>query len=278
MFDRNRFGELFCWLVDVFSFMCYWVGTKNVRKEMLRRLDKQPDDEIAQLYYKTFVGKSEMRFREYYVAVGKAGAEITVMLYSSEKGLYYRNMKWGLQWSYHDSKTGKRYSRELINSTCENVFFVHKEVVFSRRCIILLDGYFEFFHFSGQVYPYFIYPSRGIFYAAGVWSEEVDEETGELLAGFSIITTPPNDLTKKLHNNPKSPNGSRMLLLLTEDKIMNYLNPDASKEQLKELFKPYSDKNMEAYPTVRFLKKEFADKINTEEVRKKIDYPELIFA
>lgn len=256
--------------------MCYWVGTKNVRNEMLRRIDKHPDDEIAQLFYKTFVGKAGMNFREHYVAIGKAGPEISVMLF--EKGLNFKNMHWGLQWSYLDAKTGRSYSRELINSTCEKVFFVHKEVVFSRRCVIPLDGYYEFFHFSGQVYPYFIHPSRGIFYAGGVWSEQVDEETGEISAGFSIITTPPNKLAQKLHNNPKSPNGSRMLLLLSEESIKDYLNPKASKEQLKELFKPYLDEHMEAYPTVRFLKKEFADKINTEEVRRKIDYPELIFA
>jgi len=41
---------------------------------------------------------------------------------------------------------------------------------------------------------------------------------------------------------------------------------------------PYDQEKMEAYPTARFLRKEFAGKLNTEEVRKKVDYPELFFA
>lgn len=258
--------------------MCYWVGTKKVREEMLRRLQQDPQDEIAQLFYKTFVGRTDMHFREYYVAIGKANPILSVMVYSAAKGLHFRTMRWGLHWSYTDKKTGKHYARELINSTCEKVFFVHREVVFSQRCVIPLDGYYEFFHFSGQVYPHFLKPLEGLFYAAGVWQEEVDTETGELTEAFSIITTPPNPLAEKLHNNPKAPNGSRMLLILPQEKVMDYLNPNATKEDLQKLFVPYPDQEMEAYPTVRFLKKEFRDKLNTEEVRQQIDYPELFFA
>jgi putative SOS response-associated peptidase YedK len=258
--------------------MCYWVGTKKVRDEMLRRLNQHPDDEIAQLFYKTFVGKTDVRFMEYYVAIGKANPLISVMLFDKEHGLHFKNMNWGINWKYTDPKTGKSYTRELINSTCEKAFFVHKDIIFSQRCVIPIDGYYEFFHFTGQVYPHFLHPVRGLFYAAGVWTEQVNEETGEISHGFSIITTPPNPLAERLHNNPKAPNGSRMLLLLPDDKIMDYLNPHAGKDELKDLFMPFTEDQMNAYPTVRFLKKEFADKINSDVVRKKIDYPELFFA
>jgi putative SOS response-associated peptidase YedK len=95
---------------------------------------------------------------------------------------------------------------------------------------------------------------------------------------FSILTIPPNELARKLHNNPKSPNGSRMLLLLTADRIPGYLNPEASKEDLQKLFQPMPAEQMDAYPTPRFLKKEFADRLNTPFVRERIDYPELFFA
>ncbi len=258
--------------------MCYWVGTKKVREEMLQRLQKDPDDEIAQLFYKTFVGQADLRFMEYYVAIGKAKPTLSVMMYTAEKGLHYRNIQWGLDWRYTDKRTGKTYARELINSTCEKVFFIHREIIFSQRCVIPLDGYYEFFHFSGQVYPHFLYPAEGLFYAAGVWQETVDTETGELTTGFSIITTPPNALAEKLHNNPKAPNGSRMLLILPQEKVMDYLNPEATKEELQSLFVPYPGQNMEAYPTVRFLKKEFSHRLNTKDVRQRVDYPELFFA
>ncbi len=255
--------------------MCYWVGTKKVREEMLRRLQQDPEDDIAQLFYKTFVGKAEFSFKEYFVAIGKSKPTLTVLTHEGVSGLQFANMRWSLPWSYTNKKTGKTYSREMINSTCEKVFFVHKESIFSRRCVIPLDGYYEFFHFSGEVYPHFIKPKEGIFFAGGVWDEQVDKETGEVTVCFSIITTPPNNLTKKLHNNPKAPNGPRMLMLLNAEDIYKFLHPESTREELQRLFNPLDDNNMEAYPVSRFLRKEFSGKINSNDVRQKIDYPEL---
>jgi putative SOS response-associated peptidase YedK len=258
--------------------MCYWVGTKKVREEMLLRLQQDPDDEIAQLFYKTFVGKAEIPFREHYVAIGKSKPEISVMIHDPLYGAKFRNMIWGLQWKYNDSKTGKTTERELINSTSEKIFFVHRDIVFKQRCVIPLDGYYEFFHFTGQVYPHFLFPRQGVFFAAGVWDEQTDKETGEIIPGFSIITTKPNQLAEKLHNNPKAPNGPRMLLLLDKGDVMKYLDPGLTKEELKSLFAPFDDKLMDAYPVARFLRKEFSGSLNSEDVRHRIDYPELAFA
>lgn len=257
--------------------MCYWVGTKKVREEMLRRLQQDPDDEIAQLFYKTFVGEAQLSFQEHYVAIGKSRPLLSAITRNGN-GLQFRNMHWGLPWKYTDKKSGKEYAREMINSTCEKVFFVHRDIVLSHRCIVPLDGYYEFFHFAGEVYPHFIQPARGIFYAAGVWDEKVDEDTGEIVPSFSILTTPPNALAQKLHNNPKAPNGPRMLLLLSEDMTHEYLRADAGKEDLKKLFQPLDDKLMDAWPTARFLRKEFSGRLNSEDVRKRVDYPELFFA
>ncbi len=258
--------------------MCYWVGTKKVREEMLRRLQQDPDDEIAQLFYKTFVGNSSMKFMDHWVAIGKAKPMLSVMLLDKKHGLHFRNMQWGLDWKYTDAKSGKEYSRELINSTCEKVFFVHKKVIFSHRCVVPLDGYYEFFHFAGQVYPYFIFPVEGLFFVAAVWEEVADLDTGEIIEGISLITTPPNPLAEKLHNNPKAPHGPRMLLVLPHEKVLDYLRPDATMDDLKTLFRPFPHDLMDAYPTVRFLRKDFTGSLNSEEVRKRVDYPELFFA
>jgi putative SOS response-associated peptidase YedK len=213
------------------------------------------------------------------VAIGKAKPVLSVLVKDDEGRLAFRNMQWGINWQYTDEKTGKTQAYELINSTTEKVFFVHKEQIFKQRCLIPIDGYWEFFHFSGQVYPYFLHPvEEGVFYAAGVCSKQVDTETGEVISAFSILTIPPNELARKLHNNPRSPNGSRMLLLLPKDQVNDYLNPSAGKEDLKKLFRPLPHQQMDAYPTPRFLKREFADKLDSPAVRERIDYPELFFA
>ncbi|MFP4287844.1 MAG: SOS response-associated peptidase [Bacteroidales bacterium] len=255
--------------------MCYWVGTKKVREEMLRRLQQDPEDEISQLFYRVFVAGKQMEFKDHYVAIGQWNPELTTLIYNADRSFEFKNMRWGFPWRYTQPKTGKTTERVLINSTSEKVFFIHKDVIYKKRCIIPLDGYYEFFHYNGEVYPHFLYAPDKVLFAAGVWDEFADTSTGEIISRFSILTTPPNKLARRIHNNPKSPNGSRMLLLLGQENIATYLDPDTSKEKLKDLFVPYSDEGMEAYPVPRFLRKDFSRHLNTPKVREKIEYPEL---
>ena len=256
--------------------MCYWVGTKNVREALLKKKNEKPEDEIAQLFYRSFVENGgRMEFMEHYVAIGKAKPLISVIV-NSEKQLNFRNLEWGLQWSFTNNKTGKEYSRELLNSTAEKVFFQHRDIIYKKRCLIPIDGYFEYYHLNGEVFPHFIYPSeKELFYAGGIWDSHVDEDTGEVSETFSIITTPPNELAAKLHNNPKAPNGSRMLLLIPEEKTGTYLDADLDTNQVKELLNPFPANEMKAHPVMRFQRKENEAFTNTEKVREPFHYPEL---
>jgi putative SOS response-associated peptidase YedK len=212
---------------------------------------------------------------EYYVAIGK-GKPLLTTLVKEEGSLQFRNMKWTLPYTYFDKKTNSNTTRELLNSTAERVFFQHKSLIYKQRCLIPIDGYFEYHHFQGDTYPYFIYPTKkDLFYAGGIWEREVDQETGEVFDMFSIITTPPNPLIGKIHNNPKAPNGPRMLLLIPGEDALNYLDENLNTNQIKELLKPLNDTEMKAHTVARFLKKEFVDYINSPRVQEYFEYPEL---
>jgi putative SOS response-associated peptidase YedK len=256
--------------------MCYWVGTKNVREELLRRKKEKPMDEIAQLFYRTFVENPGITdFREHYVAIGKAKPELSVIV-SEPGGKQFRNLRWGLDWSYNDRKTGKQYSRELLNSTAERVFFQHRDLIYRKRCLIPIDGYFEYFHHGGETFPFFIRPAdEGIFYAGGIWDSSVNRETGEVSETFSIITTSTNELAKKLHNNPKAPNGPRMLLLIPEEKAGTFLDAKLDSPAIRELLKPFPAEHMKAHPVIRFQRKENLDYLNSEKVREPVNYAEI---
>lgn len=256
--------------------MCYWVGTKNVREKLLKQRNEKPENEIPQLFYRTFVeNHGQMEFKEHFVAIGKANPYLSVII-NNGTGKQFRNIKWGLQWSYTNKKTGKEYSRELLNSTAEKVFFQHRDLIYNRRCLIPIDGYFEYFHFGGEVYPHFIYPSDDeIFYAGGIWDSSVDNATGEVSETLSIITTTPNELASKLHNNPRAPNGPRMLLLIPEELTATFLNTRLDTSQVKTFFKAFPAEKMKAYPVMRFQRKENLAYMNTDEVRKPFQYPEL---
>jgi putative SOS response-associated peptidase YedK len=255
--------------------MCYWVGTKKIREEMLRRFKEGPQDEIAQLFYKVFIENHSSDFKEYYVAIGKGKPVLTTLVKENGK-LQFRNMVWTLPYSYFDKKTGQTITRELQNSMCQRVFFQHKDIIFTQRCLIPIDGYFEFYHFNGETYPYFINPSeRGMFYAGGIWDGKVNQETGEVTESFSIITTLPNPLVAKIHNNPKAPNGPRMLLLINQEKALEYLNGDLNTEGIKKFLIPYDEKEMKAHTVLRFLKKENTQFIDSPKVQEYYNYPEL---
>lgn len=256
--------------------MCYWVGTKKVREEMIRRYKEGPQDEIAQLFYETFIVNNNMDYKEQYVAIGKGKPVLTTLIKESGK-MQFRNMQWTLPYSYQDSKTNSIVKRELLNSTCERLFFQHKELIFKQRCIVPIDGYFEYYHLNGETYPYYIYPKEGgLFYAGGIWGRKVDEGTGEIWESFSIITTSPNPMVARIHNNPKAPNGSRMLLLVPEDKTKSYLDENLQTKEIKEFFTPFDADKMNAHPVIRFQRKEFAQFVNTPKVLERCEYPELV--
>lgn len=253
--------------------MCYWVGTKKVREEMKKRFESGPQDEIAQLFYESFiVGNQE--FKENYVNVGKGKPTLTTLIKDNGE-LEFQNAQWTLPYSYFDNKTQTSITRELINSTCERVFFQHKDIIYSKRCLVPIDGYFEFYHHGSETYPYYIYSSKSLFYAGGIWNKEINN-LGESINTLSIITTPPNAMVAKIHNNPKAPNGSRMLLLIPENKTLDYLNEKLTKSEIEKFFQPYPQADMQAHPVMRFLKKENYQYLNSEKVLEEFNYPELV--
>lgn len=257
--------------------MCYWVGSRKVREALYKHFQENPDDEIAQLYYQTFLASAApgISFQEHWIAIGKSHPQLTAI--TRENGIFrFRNLTWGLDWTYLNPSTGQEYSRELLNSTCEKVFWQHRDIIYSRRCIVPVEGYFEFYHYKGNTYPHFLHPeSQTLFYLGGIWNSGVDKQTGEKKDTLSIITTPPNDLTRFLHNNPDAPNGPRMLLIIEPGRIGEFLDEKLNQKGIATFFKPFPAEAMASHPTVRFLKREFAHLINSPQVQEPHYYPEL---
>lgn len=256
--------------------MCYWVGTRKVRKTLLEEHQKDIQYEIPQLYYNTYEDpKTKIQapeFQEHPVAIGKGEPLLTTIVNDDGK-LKFKNLKWTLRWTWFDKKSQQtKEGRPLLNSMCENVFWQHKELIYSNRLVLPINGYWEFRHDKGKTHPHYIYHSEGdLLYLGGIWNEMIDTNTGEIVETFSIISTPPNKTAKILHNNPKAPNGSRMLLIMDKEKVSNFLDPNLSKDKLKtQFFLPYPDENIKHHETVRFLTREFHHYQFLDEVANKI--------
>ena len=166
--------------------MCYWTSTKKVREQIESQIKSGKQDEFAQLFYEAFIANNSQDFKEQYVAIGKGKPTLTILA-NDNGNKKFKNVRWTLPYSYVD-KNGKTVTRELLNSTCERVFFQHKDIIFDKRCIVPINGYFEYYHLNGETYPHYIFPKEGIFYAGGIWKEIVNEKTGEIISDESRFT------------------------------------------------------------------------------------------
>jgi len=111
----------------------------------------------------------------------------------------------------------------------------------NRRCIIPVNGFFEWKKEGNSKTPYWIHAAEDEFLAlAGIWDQWKDKQTGEIITSTAIITTEPNDLMKPIHD--------RMPVIVKPDDWKLWLDREVSEsEVLKPLLKPYDPELMEAY-------------------------------
>ncbi len=110
-----------------------------------------------------------------------------------------------------------------------------------RRCLVPADGFYEWKKTGAGKQPYFIARKDGRPMAlAGLW-EHWESPDGSVIESFTLITTEPNDLVRKLHN--------RMPAILTKDAFDMWLDPHADLNALRELLlTPYPAALLKAWP------------------------------
>ena len=112
---------------------------------------------------------------------------------------------------------------------------------------------------------------------AGLWSEWVDRQTGEVLHTFSIVTTQANPMMAKIHNNPKLPE-PRMPVILPDSRADDWLMPchtDSDQQRLLDMLEPFSHGELKAHTVRRLRGKEAVG--NVVEATQEFIYDELEF-
>lgn len=187
---------------------------------------------------------------------------------------------WGLipHW-VKDNEQRYKFWNNTLNARGETIFEKpsFRDSAKHKRCVLILEGFYEHHHFKGSTYPFMIqHKSKNPMSIAGLWSEWLDKETGEIINSFSIVTTKANRLMSKIHNNPKL-SESRMPVILNPDAAEQWLQPimnDGDKKVIEELIKPYSEEELLAI-TVNKLRGKLALG-NVPEANQKRIYEELI--
>ena len=153
----------------------------------------------------------------------------------------------GLQWGLipfwaKDPKIASQLINARAETLAEKPSF--KYALSKRRCLIPIDGFYEWKKQKGGNQPYYIRRrDGGLFAFAGLWEEWKTPE-GEVRKTCTIITTEPNELMATIHH--------RMPVIFKPEHEAEWLDPAAHyAPALTQLLRTYPDGELEMLPVSR---------------------------
>lgn len=155
--------------------------------------------------------------------------------------------RWGLIPHWSDSpNTGNRMFNARSETLDRNPAF--RYAFAKRRCLVPADAYYEWKRVGKVRQPYAIARPDGRPIAlAGLWAGWKNEETGEVIRSFSIITTSANGMMAPIHD--------RMPVMLPDDVWDRWLDPGRLEgealAELKGLLVPSDEDWLELFPVSR---------------------------
>ncbi|HEV3457240.1 MAG TPA: SOS response-associated peptidase [Thermoanaerobaculia bacterium] len=153
-------------------------------------------------------------------------------------------LRWGLipYWA-QDRAIGNRLINARAESLIEKPAF--RDSFRRSRCLVPADGFYEWKKLNPKIkQPYLIHrQDRRPFAFAGLWSSWRSPESGRIET-FTIITTPPNDLMRPLHD--------RMPAILDPRDFTAWLDPaNRDVAGLQSLLVPAPDAGWQTTPVSR---------------------------
>lgn len=146
--------------------------------------------------------------------------------------------KWGLipVWAQPDRVA--ELTKGTLNAREDTIFEKpsFRDSIESRRCLLLISGFYEWRHEKKEKIPYYITLKDGKPFSLGcIYSVWKGQPT------FSIVTTNANPLMEYIHNTKK-----RMPLMLTHEEERRWIDPNLTKSEIKELMQPLDENEMTA--------------------------------
>jgi putative SOS response-associated peptidase YedK len=255
--------------------MCYSVVT-STRKQIQYAKHRNDDPEIIKLLQEK-LKHLEQELRPNFVANGFAHPRLLV--FTDSEPFEPKALSWGLiPFWVKDIKTALQIRNQTLNARRETLFEkpAFRNSAKNKRCLIVIDAFYEHHHLNGKAYPFHIAMQSGSpITLAGLWDEWVNPETGEMSKTVSIITTEANAFMKIIHNNPKE-DGSRMPVILPKAIQDEWLIPartESETSKLNALLKPYETDELVAHTVHRLSGKESIG--NIPEAELEYNYKEL---
>lgn len=113
------------------------------------------------------------------------------------------HMYWGIMSKFGKLMINARDDR-LWTSAKGNYPSMWRKMATSTRCLIFADGFYEPEGSkegnTKRKWHFFQLPDEATFAFGGLWTENTDPDTGEVIEGFVIITTDATDAMRPIHN------------------------------------------------------------------------------
>lgn len=175
-----------------------------------------------------------------YVPVGKISGFTHPLLpvITQENPQEIQLFQWGLLPAWAREEQVAELANMTLNAREDSIFEKpsFRDSIGSKRCLLLIDGFYEWRHEGKQKIPYYITLTDQKPFALGcIYSVWKNRPT------FSIVTTKANPLMEYIHNTKK-----RMPLILSRVEERRWLDPELTKAEIKELMQPLDDGLMEA--------------------------------
>jgi len=151
-------------------------------------------------------------------------------------------LSWGLiPYWVRDLKSASEIRMKTFNAKAETLSEKpsFRNSLNRRRCLVLTQGFYEWHTEGKEKTPYYIgLKDRSSFALAGLFDQWKNEESGEILKTFTVITTRANPMMEQIHNLKK-----RMPVILTTDAEQLWL--DLKTDPIKSgLFEPFPEEKM----------------------------------
>jgi len=164
-------------------------------------------------------------------------------------------ISWGLIPAWATAEQALTLPNQTLNAKSETIFekASFEPSVLRQRCLVLVDGFFEWQTCGKEKIEYRIELSDpGPFALAGIYAIWMDPVTRELNPSFSILTTAANPLMEEIHNTKK-----RMPVILSPEAEKSWISPMPS-DEIKGFLKPFDEEYMRANPVRPVLEEQLS--------------------
>ena len=182
---------------------------------------------------------------------------------------------WGLIPGWvKDKEKATKIQNATLNARDDTLFQKpsFKQAAAFRRCLVLVDGFYDYHWKDKQSFPFYIAHKDGDSMAlGGIWETW---HYGDVIRNtVAIITTEPNPRMAWIHNRPRASEGPRMPFILPKQNERLWLDTAMSPSEVTGMIGPYPPELLKDHTVNRLRGKHTPG--NVPDILKPHDYQEL---